>query len=67
MSEDEYLFRTTSRPFANRLMRDRHWIAGEQHYVVTTTVLDPTPSRGELHWTVRGRPERDDDTCPVAE
>ena len=64
--DDQYLFRTTSRPFAERLMRDRHWIAGKQHYVVTTVLeMHPTRDRLEARWTVRGRSERDDEACPV--
>ena len=65
MNDDRYLFRTGNRALAKRLMRDRHWIAGKQHYVVTVTTV-PT-DREHPHWSVRGRVERDDDRCPVAE
>jgi hypothetical protein len=69
MDDDEhFLFQTKSRAFARRLMRDRHWIAGKQHYVVTAVLeMAPMPGREAPKWSVRGRLERDDDTCPVAE
>jgi hypothetical protein len=68
IDDEQYLFQTKSRAFAKRLVRDRHWIAGKQHYVVTTVQEKaPTPDRDEPHWSVLGRPERDDDRCPVAE
>jgi hypothetical protein len=67
IDDEQYLFQTKSPAFAKRLKRDPHWIAGKQHYVVTTVLeLVPTPDREEARWLVRGRPERDDDRCPVA-
>jgi hypothetical protein len=66
--DEQYVFRTKSRAFARRLLRERHWIAGKQHYVLTTVLeMARTPGREERQWSVRGRPERDDDRCPVAE
>ena len=66
IDDKQYLFRTKSRAFANRLKRDPHWIAGKKHYVVTTVLyMPPTPDRAQPQWSVRGRPERDDDKCPV--
>jgi hypothetical protein len=68
MGDEEYLFQTKSRAFAKRLKRDPHWIAGKQHYVVTTVLeIVPTPDRHEPRWLVRGRPERHDDRCPIAQ
>ena len=64
MADEQYLFRTKSRAFADRLKRDPHWVAGNQHYVVTT-VLEM--GREEPQWSVSGRHERDDDKCSVAD
>jgi hypothetical protein len=58
---------TTDRAFAEDLMRERHWVDDTgAHYVVTSVLLmADTPGRDTPIWSVHGRLERDDETCPI--
>jgi hypothetical protein len=64
--DDRLLFETDDQALAEDLLRERHWIDGDEHFTVTTVLLmADTPTRDPRMWSVRGHPERDDEDCPL--
>jgi hypothetical protein len=69
MEDDPESTTTADGALAERLMHERHWVSNQGlHYVVSSVLrmADPdTPRRAEPMWSVHGRLERDDETCPA--
>jgi hypothetical protein len=66
VADDELLFETDDPALAEDLLRERHWLDGDEHYTVTAVLrMADTPDRDRPLWSVRGHVERDDEDCPL--
>jgi hypothetical protein len=66
VDDDRFLFETADEALAQDLMRERHWVEGDEHFTVTEVLLmADTPGRDPPMWSVRGHPERYEEECPL--